>query len=77
VNKFAGMVTKYVFPDGCQCDHCNNYFDKLTLIFTNGIGFKDLCVKCKERKERFYNKSVAKFKFPSKKEFISYKRING
>ena len=65
---------KTVKSSGEQCDHCRGYFDKLLLVFTNNIGFKELCDKCGKKNEFFYNKGLGKF--PTNKEFANRRRVN-
>lgn len=65
------LINKAIDHDGEKCDDCKKYFGKLISIFTNNIGFKDVCDKCKGKHEFFYNKGLNKF--PSKQEFTAKK----
>lgn len=68
MSNLAETAIKTFHPDGKQCDHCKKFFlGTLLAVFTNTVGFKDLCVKCNEKNDLWHNKNINSF--PTKIEF--------
>lgn len=76
MNNLAATAIKTFRPDGDQCDQCKEFIVgslSTSTVFTNGIGFKDLCVKCKENNEFVHNNNVNLFL--TKAQFLQQRSI--
>ena len=67
MNNLSETAVKTFKHDGDKCDSCKTFFFELSPIFTNTVGFKDLCFKCVIKNDFEHNKNINKF--PSKIEF--------